>query len=58
MACRSAETTTDATGNFVIPNVTPDTYTVQVTLQGFKTLKISGIIVSSGDRLTPARARP
>jgi hypothetical protein len=47
----AAETTTDARGSFVIPNVTADTYTVQVTLQGFKTLKASGIAVSPGDRV-------
>ena len=49
---QAAEVTTDSTGVYVIPNVTPDTYTVQVTLQGFKTLRTSGIIVSSGDRLS------
>jgi hypothetical protein len=47
----SAETVTDGTGSFVIPNVTADTYTVQVELQGFKTLKATGIAVSPGDRL-------
>jgi hypothetical protein len=47
----AAETVTDGTGNFVIPNVTADTYTVQVALQGFKTLRTSGITVSPGDRL-------
>ena len=29
---------TDAGGRFVFPIVRPDTYTLQVTLQGFKTL--------------------
>ena len=48
----SAETTTDATGGFVIPNVTADTYTVRVVLQGFKTLRSTGIVVSPGDRLS------
>jgi hypothetical protein len=47
----AAETTTDATGTFVFPNTAPDTYSVQVVLQGFKTLKVSGFIVSPGDRL-------
>ena len=53
----SAETTTDATGGFVIPNVTADTYTVRVVLQGFKTVRTTGIVVSAGDRLVPARPR-
>src|SRR2546425_65850 len=42
---------TNPTGDFVIPNVSADTYTVQVTLAGFKTLKRSGIAVSPGDRV-------
>ena len=48
----SAETTTDSRGGFVIPNVTADTYTVQVVLEGFKTLRRTGIMVSPGDRLS------
>jgi hypothetical protein len=47
----ASETVTDGTGSFVIPNVTADTYTVRVELQGFKTLRSSGIEVSPGDRL-------
>ena len=35
----------------MFPNVTPDTYTVEVTLQAFKTVKRGGIIVSGGDRV-------
>ena len=46
-----AETVTDATGDFVMPNIDADTYTIQASLQGFKTLKHTGIIVSPGDRL-------
>ncbi len=46
-----ADVVTNASGDFVFPNVTADTYTVQVTLQGFKTLKRSGIAVSPGDRV-------
>src|SRR5262245_50790988 len=42
---------TNATGDFVFANVPPDTYTIQVTMQGFKTLKRSGIAVSAGDRV-------
>ena len=45
------ETTTDATGSFVFPGVMSDTYAVTITLAGFKTMKVSGFVVSSGDRL-------
>src|SRR5207247_1888417 len=38
-------------GNYGFPNVTPDTYTVEVTLTGFKTVRSSGIAVSGGDRV-------
>src|SRR5713101_1717343 len=47
---KSAPAVTSGTGDFVFPNVTPDTYTVQVTLEGFKTLMRGGISVSAGDR--------
>ena len=42
---------TNATGDYVLPNVTPDTYTVEVTMDGFKTLKRTGVAVSGGDRV-------
>jgi hypothetical protein len=48
---RSAPAVTNETGNYVFPNVTPDTYTVEVTLAAFKTVKRSGIAVSGGDRV-------
>ena len=35
----------------MIPNITPDTYTVEVSMQGFKTLKRTGVSVSGGDRV-------
>ena len=35
----------------MFPNVTPDTYTVEVTLEAFKTVKRTGIAVSGGDRV-------
>jgi hypothetical protein len=37
-------------GDFLFPNVTPDTYTVRVRLDGFKTLERQNISVSPGDR--------
>src|SRR5678815_603458 len=36
---RSAPAVTNETGNYVFPNITPDTYTVEVSLQAFKTVK-------------------
>ena len=42
---------TNASGDFVVVNVPVDTYNVQVTLEGFKTLKREGITVSAGDRV-------
>jgi len=46
-----APTVTNANGDYVFPNVTADTYTIEVTLEGFKTVKRSGIAVSGGDRV-------
>jgi hypothetical protein len=48
---RTAPVVTSATGDFVIPNVTADTYTIQVDMPAFKTLKQSGVIVSPGSRI-------
>src|ERR1700737_2673155 len=42
---KSAPAVTSATGNFVIPNVTADTYTLDVTMRGFKTVKRQGLEV-------------
>src|SRR4051812_24472806 len=44
------EAITSTSGDFVVPNVTADRYTVQVTMDGFKTLQKTGISVSAGDR--------
>ena len=41
---------TGANGDFTFANVSPDNYTMQVTMQGFKALKRTGIVVSAGDR--------
>jgi hypothetical protein len=41
----------NATGDFVFVNVPPDTYTIQIAMQGFKTMKRSGIALSAGDRV-------
>ncbi len=45
------EAQTSVDGNFVFPNVTAGTYTVRVTMDGFKTLERPGIVVSPGDRV-------
>ena len=46
---------TNASGDFVLANVPPDTYTLTVTMEGFKTLKRSGLAVSPGDRVGVGR---
>jgi hypothetical protein len=48
---RVADAHTNENGNFVFPNVPGDTYTVEVTLEGFKTLRREGVLVSPGDRV-------
>ena len=48
---RVAPAVTNETGDFVIANVTPDHYTVEVTMDSFKTVRRAGIAVSGGDRV-------
>ena len=48
---RVADAHTNENGNFVFPNVPGDTYTVEVTLEGFKTLRREAVLVSPGDRV-------
>lgn len=48
---RSAPAITDASGDFVFPNVTVDTYTVEVVMDGFRTLRRTGVAVSAGSRV-------
>mgnify|MGYP003907583657 CR=1 FL=1 len=50
-ATKSAPAVTSETGDYIFPNVTPDTYTVEITMEGFKTLKREHIRVSGGDRV-------
>ncbi len=47
---RLPDVITSANGDFVVPNVTADRYTVRVTMDGFKTLERTGVSVSAGDR--------
>ena len=44
--------TTDDQGRFVFQIVRPDTYTLQATLQGFKTLQRSNVVVNAADNDT------
>jgi hypothetical protein len=54
---KSAPVVANATGDYVFPNVAADTYTLEVTMSGFKTLKRGGVAVSAGDRVAvPALA--
>ena len=43
---------TDEGGRFVFAIVRPDTYTLQVALQGFKTLERTNVVVNANDRLS------
>src|SRR5262245_25675334 len=43
---------TDEGGRFVFAIVRPDTYTLQVSLQGFKTLERTNVVVNANDRLS------
>ena len=47
----SAAVLTNASGDYVFPNVAPDTYTIEVTAAAFKTLRRTGIVVSGADRV-------
>jgi len=46
-------TVTDSGGRFVFPIVRPDTYTLQVTLTGFKTLERTNLVVNANDKARP-----
>ena len=47
-----ASVVTNTDGDFVIPNITADTYTLQVVMPAFKTLKRTGVAVGPGARVT------
>ena len=48
---RSVPGVTNASGDYVFPNITPDTYTIEVTMPGFATLWRPGVVVSGGERV-------
>jgi hypothetical protein len=45
-------TTTDEQGHFVFPIVRPDSYALKVTMQGFKTLERTNVVVSANDKFS------
>ncbi|HTS30174.1 MAG TPA: carboxypeptidase-like regulatory domain-containing protein [Bryobacteraceae bacterium] len=48
---RTTAVLTNAEGDYVIPNLAPDTYTIEVSAPSFKTLRRRGIVVTGGDRV-------
>ena len=48
----SAPVFTNQSGDFVIPNIVADTYTVQVEMPSFRTLRRTGVEVSAGSRVS------
>ena len=46
------EVFTNTNGDFTFANVSPDRYTVQVAMDGFKTQRRTGVVVSAGDRMS------
>jgi hypothetical protein len=48
---KSAPAVTNETGDYVFPNVLADSYTVEVTLEAFKTVRRNNVAVSGGDRV-------
>ena len=42
---------TNSTGDYVFPNVAPDTYTIEVTAASFKTSRRPGVVLTGGDRV-------
>src|SRR2546430_2948552 len=53
-----APTTTNENGSYVFPNVTAATYTVEVSMDGFKTAQRRGVPVSGGDPVSVPSRNP
>src|SRR5262245_31305253 len=51
LGAQTASVFTNEYGDFVFANVRPDRYVIEVSMDGFKTLKRSGIVASAGDRV-------
>jgi hypothetical protein len=47
----SVPVVTNTTGDFVFPNLTADTYTIQIEMPSFRTLKRTGVEVNPGSRI-------
>jgi hypothetical protein len=45
-------TTSDSKGDFVLPIVRPDTYALRVSLEGFKTLERTNVVVNANDKFS------
>src|SRR5262245_28619022 len=45
-------TTSDEQGRFVFGIVRPDTYSLQVTMDGFKTRELTNVVVNANDRFS------
>src|SRR6476646_8932383 len=48
---KSEPAVTNNTGDYVFPNITADTYTVEISMEGFKTIQRKNVKVSGGDRV-------
>jgi hypothetical protein len=48
---KSSPVVTNETGNYTFPNVTPDSYTVEISMDSFKLARRTGVAVSGGDRV-------
>src|SRR5207244_13431478 len=48
----TTDTDTNDTGDFVFPTVRADSYTVKISLSGFKTLERPNVVVHAGDRVS------
>jgi len=46
----SMTATTDIRGNFVFPVVRPDTYTLKISMTGFKTVEMTKVVVNANDK--------
>src|SRR5687768_11895867 len=51
----ASQTHTNSEGDFVFPNVAAGSYTLRVTMDGFKQLEQSGVVVSPGERVLLSR---
>ncbi len=48
---RTTPVTSNVSGDFVFPAVQADTYSIEVTMPGFSTLRRAGVVVGSGNRV-------